>query len=177
MFSESLETTSMSRETVSLRVLNEFGEALSWIKYVQPLSWHAPSREVKTKPIQPCRSMKSNRWKRRKRESWWIGSLGSLFIDPIKWTLMLSHWGPNQSRNMLVSLPYYIWRVPVYKAPLYPSFQPRLPNPLLTIVSLVTAKRPYIHGNSRAEGVGCISNVSFISRLDLPWIFYWWICA
>lgn len=101
------------------------------------------------------------------------GSSASLLIDPIRWILMLSHWRPNQSRSMLMSLPDSIWWTPVYKAPLYPSFQPRLPNPLLTIVSLVTAKRPYIHGNSRAEGVGWISNVSFISMLDIPWVFYW----
>lgn len=124
---------------------NEFGEAVSWIKFVQPLSWHAPSREVKTEPIQPCRSMNPNRRQRRKHKGRWMDSLASLLIDLIKWTLMLLCWGLNQSRGMLVSRPDSVWWAPMYKAPLCLSFHLGLPNPLLTIVSLVTAKRPYIH--------------------------------
>lgn len=89
------------------------------------------------------------------------GPVASQLIDPIKRTLMLSHWGLNQSLSMLVSLPDSMPWAPLHKASLCPSFPPRLPNPLLTMVSLVTAERPYIHWNSRAEGVGWISNVSF----------------
>lgn len=49
-----------------------------------------------------------------------------------------------------------------------PSFQPKLPLPLLTTVSLVTEKKkPYIHWTIRTQGVSWISNMSFISILDL----------
>lgn len=52
--------------------------------------------------------------------------------------------------------------------PQCPSFQPKLPLPLLTTVSLVTGKKtPYIHWTSRTQGVSWISKMSLISMLDL----------
>lgn len=49
-----------------------------------------------------------------------------------------------------------------------PSFQPKFPLPLLTTVSLVTEKKnPYIHWTIRTQGVSWISNMSFLSILNL----------
>lgn len=60
--SESLHSAGVSWETVTFRVLNKLGEAGNWIKFAHPSSWQAPSREVKTKPIQPCSSVNCSRW-------------------------------------------------------------------------------------------------------------------
>lgn len=100
--------------------------------------------------------------------------MASSHIDSIKWTLMLSCWGPNQSENVLVSLPDSISWVLLYKVPpaQSPSFQTKFPLPLLTNVSLVTKRKKIIKPTIDSldqQGTKCDLDFKYvlISMLDL----------